>query len=107
MKFKSKDEIKKFIDNAVQKNGLDDRDHLARVIGISSSTLYGYIYRVEIPDKVYKKLQGSLKQFGATAVQMDETAVENTDITKVTLDDLLAEIERRGWKVDLSRLPKN
>ncbi len=100
VRFSSKKAIKDFIDKICESKHLDDRDHLARVLGISSSALYGYIFRLEIPFKVHQKML-SLSETIASAGDA------SSDLSKVSLEGLLAEIEKRGWKVDLSRILKS
>lgn len=109
VKFKSREAVKEFIDGICEKNALDDRDHLARVLGISSSALYGYIFRSEIPEKMHRRMK-SLHESGETG-SAKTTAIKSakegaTDLSPISLDDLVAEIERRGWKIDLSRAKK-
>lgn len=101
MKFESKKAITSFIDEVLKTNGLDNRDHLARTLGITSSTLYGYISRLEIPVRIHQKM---LSLQNATGNKVD---AGTSDLSTVPLEDLLAEVERRGWKVDLSRILKN
>jgi hypothetical protein len=106
IKFGTKDEIKNFIDKTCEKNGLDDRDHLARILGISSSALYGYIYRLEIPTKVHQKMLTLSKEQVISGSKSGHPKASSASLTEMSLDELLAEIERRGWKVDLSRIAK-
>lgn len=111
VKFKSKDDIKDFIDEAWKSHGLEGRDQLARALGISSSALYGYIYRLEIPEKVHQKfsrLSDEIRHTNKSAVETAELKKEIVvDLKTISLDDLLQEIETRGWRVDLSRIMKD
>lgn len=111
IKFKSKDEIKAFIDEAWKSHELGGRDQLAHALGISSSALYGYIYRLEMPEKIHQKFS----RLGDEIRRADNTTQEKNEIKKlskinlseVSLDDLLHEIENRGWRVDMSRMIKD
>lgn len=111
VKFKSKDEIKDFIDEAWKSHGLKDREELARMLGISTSALYGYIWRLEIPERVHQKFAHLAEEIQkANMTKESLPAVQQTssvDLAKVPLDDLVKEIESRGWRVDLGRIPKD
>lgn len=108
--FKTQEDIKNFIDQTWKEHGLEGRDELARVLGISTSTLYGYITRQEIPEKTHQK-------FGQLAEEVQKRKLSRglqgvaepiaSDLSKISLDDLLKEIEKRGWRVDLSRILKD
>ena len=109
--FKTTEDIKNFIDQAWEEHGLEGRDELARVLGISTSTLYGYITRKEIPEKTHQK-------FGQLAEEVQKRKLNRaafqgaaepvaSDLSKIPLDDLVKEIEKRGWQVDLKRIPKD
>lgn len=110
VEFKTKEEIKDFIDKAWKEHGLEGRDELARVLGISTSALYGYITRKEIPEKTHQK-------FAQLAEEVQKRKLNKStfhgvlepiasDLSKIPLDDLVKEIETRGWQVDLKRTPK-
>jgi hypothetical protein len=110
IKFESKDAIKDFIDGAWKAHGLEGRDQLARALGISSSALYGYITRLEIPEKTHQKfsrLGDEIRRNANPASEKSDTRKTNGGLAEFSLDDLLEEIEKRGWRVDLSRILKD
>lgn len=101
-KFKGKEEIKEFLESVATQMGLE-RDMLAEKLGISTSAFYGYITRREIPQKSYKKLLEM--QNGKFQVHSEISNPKSSVVTlnSIPLDDLIAEIERRGWLVELKR----
>lgn len=101
-KFKNKEEIKAFLESVAKKMGIK-RDDLADRLLISTSAFYGYITRREIPQKSYKKLLEMLNGEFQEAIDSKEVKSTKVNLVSIPLDDLLAEIERRGWLVDLKR----
>jgi predicted transcriptional regulator len=87
----SKDDIKALIDEACRLNNLT-RSELAQTLGISYSALHGYITRQSVQSKVFKKIQDLI-----------ETPKTSNQLSSVTLDQLINEIEARGWIIDLKR----
>jgi len=102
-KFKSKDEIKEFLERVSKKAGVE-RDRLADKLGISTSAFYGYITRREIPQKSYAKLiqmlEGKFQEHPISSEGSDPTKV---DLKLISMDELVNEMERRGWIVELKR----
>lgn len=110
IKFESKDAIKDFIDGAWKAHGLEGRDQLARALGISTSALYGYITRMEIPEKMHQKfgrLGDEIRRTENPESEKSDARKPSGSLSEFSLDDLLEEIERRGWRVDLSRILKD
>lgn len=101
-KFKSKEEIKTFLESVAKKMGIK-RDELADKLLISTSAFYGYITRREIPQKSYRKLLEMLNGEFQESVESNDTKAPNVSLVSIPLDDLLAEVERRGWLVELKR----
>lgn len=85
---------------------MDNRDQLASALGVSSSAIYGYIFRREIPEKMHRKMMALKDSMRPIANEKSAATAVAVDLSALSLDELLAEIERRGWKVDLSRLAK-
>lgn len=105
-KFKGKDEIKEFLESVAAQMGIE-RDMLAEKLGISTSAFYGYITRREIPQKSYKKLLEMQNGKFQETVDMVNSKSTTALLNSISLDELVAEIERRGWLVDLKRNPTN
>ena len=105
-KFSGKDEIKEFLESVAAQLGIE-RDMLAEKLGISTSAFYGYITRREIPQRSYKKLLEM--QNGKFQDSIDSAITKSATLSLITLplDDLIAEIERRGWLVELKRSPSH
>lgn len=101
-KFRTKEEIKTFLESVANKMGIK-RDELADKLLISTSAFYGYITRREIPQKSYKKLLEMLNGEFQEPIKSNDTKSTKVNLVSIPLDDLLAEIERRGWLVDLKR----
>lgn len=107
---KSDDEQKKniieFLESVSSKLGIK-RDDLADKLGISNSAFYGWIYRREIPYKSYEKLLSMLNGTYMEAFDdKNDLSTINTNpskLSQVSLDDLIAEIEKRNWTVKIER----
>lgn len=103
-KFKDKEDIKSFLESVSAKVGIQ-RDKLADKLGISQSAFYGYITRREIPYKSYVKLTQMLDgKFQDDIVSTRDIEMPaHVELKNVSLDDLLKEIEKRGWIVEMKR----
>ncbi|MBL7688070.1 MAG: hypothetical protein JNJ49_08535 [Bdellovibrionaceae bacterium] len=104
-KFKSKEDIKAFLERVSGKMEIE-RDELAGKLGISTSAFYGYITRREIPQRSYSRLvemlEGKFKSESNVAVQDNLAKVQ---LSSVSMDELVNEMEKRGWIVELKRKP--
>ena len=113
-KFEGKNDVDKkkniieFLERVSTKLGIK-RDELAPTLGISNSAFYGWIYRREIPGKAYEKLLLMLDGTYKGESKGSSTSSVNTsspyNLSKVSLDDLIAEVERRNWIVKIERKP--
>jgi len=101
-KFKDKEDIIKFLVKISDKLGIE-RDALAEKLGISRSAFYGYITRREIPQRSYRRLLELNEGGVATPDGKGVKAAPKHDFSGATLEELIHEIERRGWFVDLKR----
>lgn len=107
---KKKAETIQFLEKVASKLGIK-RDELINVLDISKPSLYGYMTRGEIPDKQRRKLDhllehGTLPQLGlnnSDTTETEQSIVNKNDLSKVPLDDLIAEIEKRNWSVEIKR----
>ncbi len=107
---KNDDEQKKniieFLESVSSKLGIK-RDDLAVKLGVSNSAFYGWIYRREIPNRTYEKLLSMLN--GSYTEALDDKLDANiinlklANLSQVSLDDLIAEIEKRNWTVKIER----
>lgn len=107
---KNDDEQKKniieFLESVSSKLGIK-RDDLADKLGISHSAFYGWIYRREIPNRPYEKLLSMLN--GTYMEAFDDKSdlniinTKSLNLSQVSLDDLIAEIEKRNWTVKIER----
>ena len=105
-----KNNIIEFLESVSTKLGIK-RDDLAPKLGISNSAFYGWIYRREIPYKSYEKL---LAMLNGTYVEVDDEKIsaesapnknKPVNLSSLSLDDLVAEIEKRNWIVKIERKP--
>lgn len=104
-----KDNIIEFLESVSSKLGIK-RDDLASELGISHSAFYGWIYRREIPYKSYERL---LAMRDADYIETKDKKINainpmptrSTDLSSISLDDLVAEIEKRNWIVKIERKP--
>ncbi len=105
-KFKSKEDIKEFLERVSRKMEIE-RDGLAGKLGISTSAFYGYITRREIPQRSYSKLlemlEGKFQDNSESEARGNSAKVE---LSSVSMDELVNEMERRGWIVELKRKPR-
>lgn len=100
-----KKNVIEFLESVSSKLGIK-RDDLAVKLGISHSAFYGWIYRREIPGKAYEKLlmmlDGTYKD-EPISVGAEIKSLAKQDLSQVSLDDLVAEIEKRNWVVKIER----
>ncbi len=107
---KNDDEQKKniieFLESVSSKLGIK-RDDLAVKLGVSNSAFYGWIYRREIPSRTYDKLLSMLN--GTYMEAFDDKSdggiinLKSVNLAQISLDDLIAEIEKRNWTVKIER----
>jgi len=104
-----KNNIIEFLESVSTKLGIK-RDDLAPILGISNSAFYGWIYRREIPYKSYEKLLamrdgGYVETKEKKISEINLMPTRSTDLSSISLDDLVAEIEKRNWIVKIERKP--
>lgn len=100
-KFKGKEDIIQFLVKVSDKLGIE-RDELATRLGISKSAFYGYITRREIPSRSYKRLV-ELYESESSREGSKAQPSGSVMLSDATLDELIHEIESRGWLIDLRR----
>lgn len=97
-----KEEVKAFLTEVAAKLGLQ-RDDLDDVLRISRSSLYGYMTQGRIPPKQFIRLLELLNSSGFTP--STGTPKLEVNLSSISLDDLVLEIEKRGWLVKIDRNP--
>ena len=103
-----KKNIIEFLESVSTKLGIP-RDDLAEKMGISHSAFYGWIYRREIPRKSYEKLVAmrdadyTLNSQPNFENKSNHETSPSYDLSNISLDDLVAEIEKRNWIVKIER----
>lgn len=93
----TKDEIRFLMDSACK--SLDvSRSELATMIGITYSALCGYITRESVQTRSLSKMKDMIENPDKYKFQPEQPKA--LDLKTIPLDDLLKEIESRGWIID-------
>lgn len=99
----TKDDVKQIIKTALEKNQYSI-DGLAWLLGISTSTLRGYKSKGYLPMPIFTQLKAMIENPGSIASMRSNLVSGNKGpLSNVTTEALSAELESRGWNVELTR----
>jgi hypothetical protein len=95
--------IKAFIDEATTKLRIS-RKELATLLDCHNSTLHSWIPKGKIPTKYYKRIQELIEE-GIPSNQnlSNENSLAQRSLSDLSLDELINEVESRGYRVSLER----